>query len=73
LIKSVLYRRKHLHSLKKNYNYTVDWGDGTSNNDVIGDITHATAGTYEVSIIGEFPRIYFNASTSRSKILFVQQ
>ncbi|SEL91780.1 Por secretion system C-terminal sorting domain-containing protein [Maribacter orientalis] len=44
------------------YNYTVDWGDGTSNNNVTGNITHTyvTPGTYQISIIGDFPRIYFN-------------
>tara|TARA_B100000949_G_C14288877_1_gene456038 strand:+ start:3439 stop:8841 length:5403 start_codon:yes stop_codon:yes gene_type:complete len=44
------------------YNYTVHWGDGTSDDNVSGDITHtyATAGTYQVSIMGDFPRIYFN-------------
>ncbi|WP_437398188.1 BspA family leucine-rich repeat surface protein [Flagellimonas lutimaris] len=44
------------------YNYTVDWGDGNSDTNVTGDITHtyATAGTYQVSISGGFPRIYFD-------------
>ncbi|MBW8243513.1 BspA family leucine-rich repeat surface protein [Muricauda oceani] len=44
------------------YNYTVAWGDGTSDENITGDITHtyATAGTYQVSISGKFPRIYFN-------------
>ncbi len=44
------------------YNYTVDWGDGTSNSEVTGDITHTyeTPGTYQVSISGDFPRIYFD-------------
>lgn len=43
------------------YNYSVDWGDGTSDTNVTGDITHTypTAGTYEVSVSGDFPRIYF--------------
>ncbi len=44
------------------YNYTVDWGDGTIDTNVTGDITHTynTPGTYEVAITGDFPRLYFN-------------
>ncbi|MCD2259449.1 BspA family leucine-rich repeat surface protein [Psychroserpens luteolus] len=44
------------------YNYTVFWGDGTSNSGVTGDITHTytTPGTYTVSIAGTFPRITTN-------------
>lgn len=43
------------------YNYTVDWGDGTVTNGETGSATHsyAAAGTYEVTIKGLFPRIYF--------------
>ena len=41
------------------YDYTVDWGDGTSDENVTGDITHtyASPGTYQVAINGIFPRI----------------
>ncbi len=44
------------------YNYSVDWGDGSSSTGVAGGITHTyeSAGTYEVAITGEFPRIFFN-------------
>jgi len=44
-----------------NYSYMVEWGDGTSDLNVTGDITHtySVAGTYTVSISGEFPAIYF--------------
>ncbi|MCL6267059.1 BspA family leucine-rich repeat surface protein [Flagellimonas myxillae] len=47
------------------YDYTVDWGDGSTDSNVTGDITHtyATPGTYTVSITGVFPRIYFNDFT----------
>ncbi|WP_205728912.1 BspA family leucine-rich repeat surface protein, partial [Flagellimonas onchidii] len=43
------------------YNYTVDWGDGSSDSGVTGDITHtyAQSGTYQVSILGDFPRIFW--------------
>ncbi len=57
------------------YNYTVNWGDGTSDENVSGDITHtyATAGTYQVSISGEFPQIYFGNQGDKEKILTVNQ
>jgi surface protein len=57
------------------YDYTVDWGDGTSDANITGDITHtyAVAGTYTVSISGNFPRISFaNDATDRPKILTVE-
>ena len=42
--------------------YTVDWGDGNTSVDVTGDQTHVydDAGTYTVSISGDFTRIYLN-------------
>ncbi|MEM7297555.1 MAG: BspA family leucine-rich repeat surface protein, partial [Bacteroidota bacterium] len=57
------------------YNYTVDWGDGNSDMNVAGDITHtySSAGTYTVSISGDFPRIYFNNGGDKEKILTVEQ
>ncbi|UJH66977.1 BspA family leucine-rich repeat surface protein [Allomuricauda sp. SCSIO 65647] len=62
------------------YNYTVDWGDGSSDASVAGSITHtyASAGTYDVSITGNFPAIRFanfvNPPVSDSeKLLLVKQ
>ncbi|MEQ8361525.1 MAG: BspA family leucine-rich repeat surface protein [Cyclobacteriaceae bacterium] len=62
------------------YLYNVNWGDGMTDTDVTGDITHtyAAPGTYTVSITGAFPRIYFNAGSflpdkDSKKILTVQQ
>jgi len=57
------------------YNYTVDWGDGQTDNNVAGDITHtyATAGTYTVSITGDFPRIIFGLDTDAEKLLSIEQ
>ena len=62
------------------YNYAVDWGDGTSNANITGDVTHtySAVGTYTVSITGTFPRIYFNRSGfttvgDEEKILTVEQ
>ncbi len=57
------------------YDYTVDWGDGSSNTNVPGNISHtyANAGTYTVSICGTFPRIYFNNGGDRLKIKSIEQ
>ena len=58
------------------YAYTVDWGDGSSDSDVTGDITHtyATAGTYTVSVSGVFPRIFFEtAAADKDKLLSIEQ
>lgn len=57
------------------YNYTIDWGDGNSETNVSGDITHYydTPGTYTVSITGDFPRIHFNYGQDRSKIISIDQ
>ena len=43
------------------YNYLVDWGDGTVESGLTGDASHtyASSGTYEVKILGDFPRIRF--------------
>ncbi len=64
--------------LGETYDYTVDWGDGTSDSGVKGDITHtfAAPGTYTVSISGTFPRIYFEifgSTTDREKLLTIEQ
>ena len=44
------------------YNYTVDWGDGTVSKDVNSSITHTYSkdGNYTVKISGKFPAIYLN-------------
>ena len=57
------------------YNYTVDWGDGNTDSNITGNITHSygAQGTYQVSIEGTFPRIYFNESGDKDKILNIKQ
>ncbi|GAA4276691.1 hypothetical protein GCM10022259_14150 [Aquimarina mytili] len=57
------------------YNYTVDWGDGTIETGFTGDATHnyANADTYTVKILGDFPRIYFDATGDKDKILSIEQ
>ncbi|WP_405383141.1 BspA family leucine-rich repeat surface protein [Maribacter sp. LLG6340-A2] len=57
------------------FNYAVDWGDGSTESGFTGDATHtyAVPGTYTVSIIGDFPHIYFNGSGDKDKILSIEQ
>jgi surface protein len=47
--------------LGEKYNYFIDWGDGSFNSEVDGNITHtySNSGIYTVKIYGEFPQIYF--------------
>ncbi|MBM1107838.1 BspA family leucine-rich repeat surface protein [Aurantibacter crassamenti] len=57
------------------YDYSVDWGDGSTTVNEKGDAIHTytSAGTYTVSITGLFPRIYFEFPDDRLKILTVEQ
>ena len=57
------------------YNYTVDWGDGTITPGETTNASHnySAAGTYVVKITGTFPRIYFNNSGDKSKIININQ
>ncbi len=57
------------------YNYTIDWGDATSDTGVTGNITHtyAAPGTYTVKISGSFPKIMFGNGGDCQKILSVDQ
>jgi surface protein len=56
-------------------NYTVDWGDGSEDSGVTGDITHTynSAGTYTVSISGDLKNIQFDNDTDYQKLLSVEQ
>ena len=55
--------------------YTINWGDGTVSADVTGDQTHTydVAGTYVVSIYGDFTRINLNGDPNASKLLSIDQ
>ena len=55
------------------YNYQVDWGDGQTNANLTANITHtyATAGTYTISISGDFP--HFLPLGDAEKLLSVEQ
>ena len=46
------------------YDYTIDWGDGTIEQNVVGDITHnyAVPGIYTISISGLYPQQFFTRS-----------
>ncbi|GAB5401166.1 MAG: hypothetical protein Aureis2KO_27510 [Aureisphaera sp.] len=47
------------------YDYVVDWGDGTIQSGITGDVTHtysSGAGTYTIRIAGTFPRFISNGS-----------
>ncbi|WP_304139000.1 BspA family leucine-rich repeat surface protein [Mesonia mobilis] len=59
------------------YNYTVNFGDGTVLNNQTGNATHiySNAGTYTVSIVGDFPRIRFGTFnfSNNDKIKSVEQ
>ena len=57
------------------YNYSVDWGDGTTETGFTGNASHAysSAGDYVVKITGNFPRIYFNNNADSDKIISIDQ
>jgi surface protein len=60
------------------YNFTIDWGDGTIEENQTKGKTHTydVAGTYTIKITGQFPRLYFSSVYSgydNDKILSVEQ
>ncbi|PKF63475.1 hypothetical protein CW745_01095 [Psychromonas sp. psych-6C06] len=67
------------------YNYTVDWGDGTTSENLTGDYTHTYdnavpgyqtgSGVYTVQISGIFPQIYSYALSGMDmeKIVSIEQ
>ncbi|MEM6814742.1 MAG: BspA family leucine-rich repeat surface protein, partial [Bacteroidota bacterium] len=57
------------------YNYDVSWGDGTMETGVTGNASHSydAAGIYTISITGAFPRIYFNDSGDKDKLVSIDQ
>ena len=57
------------------YNYTVTTSDGQEITNTTGDqtITFATAGDYDVSISGDFPRIFFNDGGDKTKLIDIKQ
>ena len=57
------------------YNYDIITSDGQTFTGVNGSqaITFASAGDYDISISGDFPRIYFNNGSDKDKIIDVRQ
>ncbi len=58
------------------YNYTIDWGDGTIENNKTTDAVHQydNPKQYQIKIWGDFPRIYFsNLAVDKDKILSIDQ
>jgi len=57
------------------YNYDVKTSDGQTINGNTGNltITFPSAGTYDIKIKGDFPRIYFNNGGDRLKLLEIKQ
>lgn len=57
------------------YDYNVDWGDGNTSENVTGDYTHTydIAGTYTVTITGNFPQLDSTYSRDSKKLLSVEQ
>ena len=51
-------------TLGDGFSYTIDWGDGSIDNSVTGDITHtyATSGIYTIQISGKFPHFYMEGT-----------
>jgi surface protein len=57
------------------YNFNVNWGDGTSQTVTTSSNvtkTYATPGIYDIKITGTFPRIFFNNTGDRLKVLNVK-
>lgn len=56
----------------ESYGYTVNWGDGSTDTTVYsGDASHTytTTSTPTITITGTFPRIFFNNSGDKDKII----
>ena len=55
--------------------YTIDWGDGTISANVTGDQAHeyAEPGDYQISMSGDFIRIYLSDMPNAKKLLSIDQ
>ena len=62
-----------------NYNFDIDWGDGSVDKGVTNDITHkySSPGTYTIKITGEFPNFFLggwgNTDYDHDKLISVEQ
>tara|TARA_R110002020_G_scaffold200054_1_gene402080 strand:- start:1211 stop:2416 length:1206 start_codon:yes stop_codon:yes gene_type:complete len=52
------------------YDYSVDWGDSNEESGKTGNATHvyASAGTYQIKIVGDFPKFFFNNSAQAPEL-----
>ncbi|MDH3326437.1 MAG: BspA family leucine-rich repeat surface protein [Gammaproteobacteria bacterium] len=68
-------RKGNYSSAELDYDYIVDWGDGSLDYNVTDDITHTytTPGIYTVSINGRFPSTYSRLDSDREKMLTIEQ
>ena len=60
------------------YNCTVYWGDGSSDaistyDDAAWTHQYPSGGTYQITIEGQFGRIYFNNTGDKAKVTSIQQ
>ena len=55
------------------FDYSIDWGDGSIEHNVTGDVTHsyASPGKYTVKITGDFPHFYM-ANISETETINVE-
>jgi hypothetical protein len=56
------------------YDFDIDWGDGSSETITTStNVTHVydTAGEYQIAITGDFPRIFFNNTGDRLKLISI--
>lgn len=54
------------------YDYTIDWGDGTTESNITGNASHTyvTADTYTIEITGDFPAIELIDNTISSEQIY---
>lgn len=58
------------------YNYSVEWGDGNTDQNITSSAAHVyeNIGTYTIKISGDFPRIFFDfTSDDEDKIITIEQ
>jgi hypothetical protein len=56
------------------YDFDIDWGDGSSETITTStNVTHVypSAGEYQIAITGDFPRIFFNNTGDRLKLMSI--
>jgi hypothetical protein len=56
------------------YDFDIDWGDGSSETITTStNVTHVydTAGEHQIAITGDFPRIFFNNTGDRLKLMSI--